>query len=66
MLETVFWQRAAASLPAQVRSRYALELHGAERFERRLGRAVRAYHAVKAAFGRWFDPGVALKPRSHP
>jgi hypothetical protein len=36
-----------------VRSRYGLQLHGAERFDRRLERVVRAYRALKAAVGRW-------------
>jgi hypothetical protein len=31
MLKTAFWQRAAASLPPQVRARYAADLVMAER-----------------------------------
>ena len=46
MLETPFWQQAAASLPAGVRHRYSLQLQGAERFERRLDRLVRGWRAV--------------------
>ena len=53
MLETPFWRHAAASLPAGVRSRYELQLHGAERFERRLERVARIYRALKAAIARW-------------
>jgi hypothetical protein len=49
MLETKFWRRAAASLPRDVRTRYALELGHAERLDRALGRAVRAYRRGKAA-----------------
>ena len=48
MLETAFWQRAAASLPTQVRERYSLQLQGAERFERRLDRLVRGWRALKS------------------
>lgn len=48
MLETAFWQRAAASLPAQVRERYTLQLQGAERFERRLGRLIRGWRALRS------------------
>lgn len=64
MLETPFWKRAAASLPAQVRERYSLQLQGAERFERRLERVLRALRSAKARFDGWLDPNaVALKPR---
>jgi hypothetical protein len=45
-LETLFWKRAAASLPAQVRERYSLQLHGAERFERRLDRLMRGWQTL--------------------
>ena len=48
MLETPFWQRAAASLPEHVRERYALQLRGAERFERRLDRLVRGWKTLKS------------------
>ena len=63
MLETPFWKRAAASLPAGVRERYSLQLQGAERFERRIGRAGTGLRRLKAGFGRWLG-GPALKPRS--
>jgi hypothetical protein len=63
MLETPFWKRAAASLPAGVRERYSLQLQGAERFERRIGRAVNGLRRLKAGFVRWLG-GPALKPRS--
>jgi hypothetical protein len=47
MLETTFWQRALASLPPHVRERYALQLHGAERFDRRIDRLVRGWRTLK-------------------
>ena len=56
MLETPFWKGAAASLPAGVRERYSLQLQGAERFERRIGRVLSGLRAVKAR----------LTGRSHP
>lgn len=46
MLETPFWKRAAASLPAQVREHYALQLRGAERFDRRLDRLIRGWRRL--------------------
>jgi hypothetical protein len=64
MLETPFWQRAAASLPAEVRERYSLQLQGAERFERRIGRVLRGLRSLKARLAGWLDAdAVALKPR---
>jgi hypothetical protein len=48
MLETAFWQRAAAALRPEVRERYSLQLQGAERFERRLERLVRGWRALKS------------------
>ena len=48
MLETKFWRRAAASLPSDVRSRYALQLQHAERLDLALERAVRAFRRGKA------------------
>ena len=64
MLETPFWQQAAASLPAGVRHRYSLQLQGAERFERRLGRVLRGLRRMKARLAGWLDPNAdALKPR---
>jgi hypothetical protein len=41
-LKTAFWKNAAASLPPQVRDRYALDLARAERWELALGRAIEA------------------------
>lgn len=65
MLETAFWKRAAASLPTGVREQYSLQLQGAERFERRLGRALSGLRSLKASLARWLDRGgPALKPRS--
>ncbi len=49
MLETRFWRRAAASLPKDVRTRYALELWHAERLDLAVERAVRAYRRGMAA-----------------
>jgi hypothetical protein len=63
MLETPFWKRAAASLPSGVREQYALQLQGAERFERRLGRTLSGLAGLKAGITRWLG-GPALKPRS--
>jgi hypothetical protein len=64
MLETPFWKRAAASLPSGVREQYSLQLQGAERFERRLGRALSGLRSMKAGLARWLDRGgPALKPR---
>jgi len=53
-LKTAFWRNAAASLPAEVRGRYALDLERAERWELALGRAIEALTRAKAAFGRAF------------
>ena len=64
MLETAFWQRAAAALRPEVRERYSLQLQGAERFERRLGRVLRGLRRMKARLAGWLDPNAdALKPR---
>jgi hypothetical protein len=53
-LKTAFWRNAAASLPAEVRNRYALDLERAERWELALAGAVEALTRTKAAFGRAF------------
>ena len=53
-LKTAFWKNAAASLPAEIRDRYALDLERAERWELALGRAVEALTRAKAALGRTF------------
>ena len=51
-LKTAFWKNAAASLPAEIRDRYALDLERAERWELALGRAVEAVARAKVAFER--------------
>ena len=61
MLRTAFWNRAAASLPAAVRARYALELEQAERFDLAISDTVDAYRRARTAVSRWFD-GPALRP----
>jgi len=58
-LKTPFWRNAAASLPAAVRARHALDLERAERWELALGRAVEAVaraisHLKNAARGRTY------------
>lgn len=65
MLETPFWQRAAASLPAHVRSRYAVELERAERIDLALDSVASACGRARAGIARWLDPSFSLKPRSH-
>ena len=51
-LKTPFWRNAAASLPEQIRDRYALDMERAERMELALARAVEALTRAKAALGR--------------
>jgi hypothetical protein len=51
-LKTAFWRNAAASLPAEIRDRYALDLERAERWELALGRAIEALTRAKSALGR--------------
>lgn len=53
-LKTAFWRNAAASLPAEVRNRYALDIERAERWELALGRAIEVLTRAKAALGRTF------------
>lgn len=62
MLKTDFWRHAAASLPAQVRSRYALELQQAERIDLAVQDAVGAYRRARVAVLNWFH-APTLKPR---
>jgi len=47
MLKTAFWKRAAAQLPAPVRSRYIGQLEQAERWELALDRVFEAYARLK-------------------
>jgi hypothetical protein len=51
MLKTPFWKKAAASLPAQIRSRYTSQLEQAERWELALDSAIEGWTRVKTAFG---------------
>jgi hypothetical protein len=53
-LKTAFWRNAAASLPAEVRNRYALDIERAERWELALSRAIEVLTRAKAALGRTF------------
>lgn len=62
MLRTEFWRRAAASLPPQVRARYARELQGAERIDLAVQNVVDAYHAGKRMLARSFH-APALKAK---
>ncbi|HEX7053474.1 MAG TPA: hypothetical protein VF211_05995 [Burkholderiales bacterium] len=54
-LRTAFWRNAAASLPAEVRDRYMLDLERAERWELALARAIEVLARVKAALARTFQ-----------
>jgi hypothetical protein len=51
-LRTAFWRRAADSLPAQVRARYASELERAEAIDLWIGAAIDAWRDMRAALGR--------------
>lgn len=42
-MTTSFWEKAALSLPPQVRDRYAAQLEAAERFEHLLDSAIEAW-----------------------
>lgn len=53
-LKTAFWRNAAASLPAEVRGRYRLDLERAERWELALAAAIETVARTKAALGRAF------------
>ena len=54
-LKTAFWRNAAASLPAEVRDRYLLDLERAERWELAAARVVEALTRAKSALGRGFQ-----------
>lgn len=54
MRKASFWRQAAASLPAEVRARYAAEFERAERWELALDAALEALARAKAALGRMF------------
>lgn len=53
-LKTAFWRNAAASLPTEIRDRYALDIERAERWELALGRTIEVLARAKAALGRTF------------
>jgi hypothetical protein len=53
-LKTAFWRNAAASLPAEIRDRYALDLQRAERWELAIARVVETLARARTAFGRAF------------
>ena len=53
-LKTAFWRSAAASLPAEIRNRYALDLERAERWELAIVWAVETLTRARTAFGRAF------------
>ena len=53
-LKTAFWRNAAASLPAEVRDRYGLDLERAERWELALARAIEALTRAKSSLERSF------------
>jgi len=47
-LKTAFWRNAAASLPAGIRERYALDFERAERWELAVGGAVEMLSRIKS------------------
>jgi len=49
---TPFWKNALASLPAEVRSRYAYDIAAAERWELRIDTAVKGLTRARSAFSR--------------
>jgi hypothetical protein len=51
MLKTAFWKKAAASLPATVRSRYIAQLEQAERWELALDGVIEVVGRIKNTFG---------------
>ena len=56
MLKTKFWKNAAASLPANVRSRYLHDLEQAERWELALDGAIEAVGRVRTAISGHANP----------
>jgi hypothetical protein len=62
MPKASFWQNAAKSLPAPVRSRYAGYFESAERFDEVLGALIEAGSRVKRAVSGLF---AAPAPRTH-
>jgi hypothetical protein len=60
MLKTVFWQRAAQSLPPAVRARYQADLERAERIDLLVAALIDACSAVRAALRRRIAPVTRL------
>ena len=54
-LVTPFWKNALNSLPHELRARYALQLHAAERWELRVNALIQTASRVKAAMLRMFQ-----------
>ena len=50
MLKTAFWQKAAGSLPAEVRARHIRDIARAERFEILLDGVIDACSRLKGVF----------------
>jgi hypothetical protein len=46
---TPFWKNALASLPAEVRSRYAYDIAAAERWELRIDKALKRWARARTA-----------------
>ena len=51
---TPFWKEALASLPEEVRYRYALQMHAAERWELGFGALIEIMSRAWAGIGRVF------------
>jgi hypothetical protein len=56
MLKTVFWQKAANSLPPAVRARHIVDIQRAENFERVLVSVMDLCAQAREAFSRMFEP----------
>lgn len=53
-MTTSFWRDAAASLPPEIRHRYAADFEAAERIEQVLDLVIEAWVFVRHALGRCF------------
>ena len=51
---TPFWKDALASLPEEVRYRYSLQMHAAERWELAFGRMIKTISRAWAGISRMF------------
>jgi len=49
---TPFWKNALASLPAEVRSRYACDIAAAERWELRIDKAIKRWTRARTALSK--------------